>query len=78
MLSVWFVLQPEDFGFVAGMVFGLLALLALLALCLLWFFCPLITGVRNMYCMYSSKFLWHNIFMNFVVNFEIMKILFTN
>ena len=47
MLCVWFILQPEDFGFVAGVVFGLLALLALLGLCLLWFFCPLITGVRN-------------------------------
>jgi len=37
---------PEDLGFVAGVVMGLLALFALLALCLLWFFCPLITGVR--------------------------------
>ena len=25
-----------------------------------------------------SKFSWHNIFMNFVINLKIMKILFTN
>ena len=27
--------------------------------------------------LYSSKFLWHNIFMNFVINLNITKILFT-
>ena len=38
-------MQPDNKAYVAGIVLGLLAVLALLLLLLLWFFFPLITGV---------------------------------
>ena len=35
------------------------------------------SGNKTIDLRYSSKFSWHNIFMNFVINLEITKILFT-
>ena len=48
MKLVWLVfIQPPNAALTTGLFFGLLALLILIALLILWFFFPVITGVSD-------------------------------